>query len=412
MNWTPLLEGKAATQALTTAWEIAEAVEETKGEDESLDASLSGGHAGVALLHAYLAAATDSKLAAVRAEGRLDKALNNAQSVSTVGLFGGLAGVAWAYHHVTLLLEGKSAASETAMEEIDSVLAECLATQPWPWEYDLVYGLAGIGLYALDHPLRSIGESLATEVVHRLAELGEESNATITWKTKKELIHPGDIGKFPEGRYDLGMAHGVAGVVSFLARAYSSGIETAISGRLLKSALAWLWSYERPPGPGSRFPSVLGPDIEAVDARTAWCYGDPGIAAATLAAGVALGDPGVTQRALALAEVVADRAFAETRVVDAGLCHGAAGLAHILSFMAQVGKSRKLAAAARQWYEKTQDLRKPTEEVAGFPAWWPEAQRWVPDAGLLGGATGVAVALVAGATDLNPGWGRLFLLCT
>jgi hypothetical protein len=55
----------------------------------------------------------------------------------------------------------------------------------------------------------------------------------------------------------------------------------------------------------------------------------------------------------------------------------------------------------------------PKQPVAGFPAWWIDrsgAGAWAPDPSLLTGAAGTALALLAGLTDQEPTWDRLFLL--
>ena len=56
-------------------------------------------------------------------------------------------------------------------------------------------------------------------------------------------------------------------------------------------------------------------------------------------------------------------------------------------------------------------MRRP-DDVAGFPARIVDDNqgRWQPDASLLTGAPGVALALHAACTDVEPLWDRL-LLC-
>ena len=42
---------------------------------------------------------------------------------------------------------------------------------------------------------------------------------------------------------------------------------------------------------------------------------------------------------------------------DAGLCHGAAGLAHLYNRMFQASRDERFAAAARCWFQRTLELR-------------------------------------------------------
>ncbi len=66
-------------------------------------------------------------------------------------------------------------------------------------------------------------------------------------------------------------------------------------------------------------------------ARLAWCYGDPGIAASLMAAAGAAGRPDWYRVAVDVACRAAARDLALAGVKDSGICHGAAGLAHIFN---------------------------------------------------------------------------------
>src|SRR5262249_14299323 len=95
------------------------------------------------------------------------------------------------------------------------------------------------------------------------------------------------------------------------------------------------------------------------------------------------------------------------------LCHGAAGLGHLFNRLFQATGDEHLAEAARVWFRRTLDLRQPGRGIAGFEAGKGNAHRrllWVDDPGLLQGAAGIALALLAAATPLEPGWDRLLLV--
>jgi hypothetical protein len=100
-------------------------------------------------------------------------------------------------------------------------------------------------------------------------------------------------------------------------------------------------------------------------------------------------------------------------VVDAGLCHGAAGDAHLFNRLYQATGDPAFAEAARHWYERALDLRRPDEGFAGFPSWGPDRDRkmtWIADAGFLTGAAGVGLAMLAATTPIEPQWDRLLLV--
>jgi hypothetical protein len=57
-------------------------------------------------------------------------------------------------------------------------------------------------------------------------------------------------------------------------------------------------------------------------------------------------------------------------------------------------------------------MRRPGRGIGGYEAWLPGAggQNWAADPGLLTGAAGIALALLAAVTPLEPAWDRVLLL--
>ncbi len=78
-------------------------------------------------------------------------------------------------------------------------------------------------------------------------------------------------------------------------------------------------------------------------------------------------------------------------VVDAGLCHGAAGLLHVFNRLHQATGDGLLVDAARRWFE-------------------PALALPVPEDRFLEGRAGVDLALLAACTDVEPAWDRVLLL--
>ena len=93
-------------------------------------------------------------------------------------------------------------------------------------------------------------------------------------------------------------------------------------------------------------------------------------------------------------------------MVDTGLCHGSAGLAHIFNRLGQATGDVELVRAARRWYDATLDMHQPGKAVAGFPSRDVDphgAYRWLASPGFLEGAAGVGLALSA-AVGGEPHW--------
>src|SRR5262249_31116339 len=151
------------------------------------------------------------------------------------------------------------------------------------------------------------------------------------------------------GRFDQGVAHGVPGVIGFLGSACERGLASEKARKLLDHSIAWLFTNMRPENEGgSRF-TYFPPDM--VDARTAWCYEDPGVAAVLLRVGLGIGDAAWSDVAVSVACQAARRPMEETGISDATLCHGAAGVGLIYNRLFQVTGNHDLARASEAWFE-------------------------------------------------------------
>jgi lantibiotic modifying enzyme len=416
MSWQPLLDGVPKDRAL----ECVRAIVDDLGRSGQplADPSLAGGAAGVALLHAYLAETErgqESRNAAPRYVK--DAAASVAEKPMLPSLYSGLIGVGWAMAHLEGRLSGLDAEDDVA--EIDEVLWQHLEQSPWPDDYDLISGLVGFGVYALErlakNPVseRESGSTTAVacleRVIDRLAETAEHRNEGVTWWTNPKWLPSPTREQFPEGYYNLGLAHGVPGVIALLGLVCSRGIECGRVRSLLEGAVSWLLAQRQPGG----FPAwVSAGDTAMEPSRLAWCYGDPGVAAALLVAARCIQEPAWERASLAIARRASRRPPDQAGVKDAGLCHGAAGLGHIFNRMYQATGETWLADAARFWFERTLAMQRPGRGIGGYEAWLPDEKgetAWVADPGFLTGAAGVALALLAATTAGEPNWDRMLL---
>jgi lantibiotic biosynthesis protein len=411
--WSPLLDGGLRLQAIETLQAIAGSlgtVEFAAAEPEA--GSLAGGPAGLAVLFAYLAQAGLASGGAEAAARLLDGA---AESIATTclapSLYDGFTGVAWATEH----LAGRvfEPDGEDAHEAIDETLREYLGQSPWPDSYDLVGGLTGIGVYALERLPSPHARDLLSLVVDRLDETAERGDRGITWLTPPGLLPDWQRALCPRGYYNLGLAHGVPGAIAVLAGACAADVRGATARRLVDGAVSWLLSNRMATESGAAFPSWIPRGAEPRAGRMAWCYGDLGIAAALLVTARVLDALSWEREAIAIARRAAICPMDRSGVRDAGLCHGAAGVAHIFNRFYQATLDETFADAARVWFARTLAMRQPGAGVAGYRAAAGEVDgtiRWIDDPGLLTGAAGIALALLAAVSGVEPAWDRHLLL--
>jgi hypothetical protein len=406
MSWQPLLEDAASESARESVRAILVDLE-SPGREPSGDPSLAGGTAGLAVLHGYLAQTGLGPEPEVVARRCLRHAIAAvSERPGTASLYSGLAGVGWATTHLNA--QWPEIDGEDELAEIDEVLLDHLNQSPWRGVYDLIDGLVGFGIYAMERLPRPTARVCLERVVDRLADTTEIHDEGTTWWTDPSWLAEETRAESPCGYYNLGLAHGVPGVIAFLGQACAAGVSQQRARSLLDGAVSWLMSQDSADG----FGYWIGPDRKRETARLAWCYGDPGVAAGLMVAARSVGEPAWESAALEIAHRATGRPFEQAGVKDAGLCHGAAGLAHLFNRMYQATGKPWLAEFARSWFKQTLVMRRAGQGIGGYEAWrLPRAgPDWSADPGLLTGAAGIALALLAATTPIEPLWDRMLLV--
>lgn len=378
-GWQPLYDSDEARRAVDA---IAARLATPCGDTPAL----ADGAAGRALFFGYLAKARGGAAAAALARAHRDAVVDGVAAVELRdALFTGVVGAAWTLAH----LDG----SDYDGDEVDEVVAELLARTPWSGHFDLVFGLAGHGVYALERAGAAVGRRCLAQVVAHLAALAVPyGDGGLLWHSRPELILDERRAAHPRGYFDCGAAHGAPGIAAVLAGAARAGIPAArpLLNACMRALVAVARSTDAMPAwiPVDGAPAVPSP-------RVGWCYGDAGVACALVAAARAVGEPAWADVALALGRRAAARALAgdpaAAGVVDAGLCHGAAGVALLFHRLWHDTPEPRFADAARRYYALAAAL------AAG-----------VVEDGLLTGAAGVGLALLAGSGDVAPAWDCVF----
>ena len=415
-TWSPLLQGSLADQASQSLREIADSLALPEPSGYGREASLAGGVTGQALFYAYYSLHTSDSAAAERAAELLDRAAAElADQPMAPSFYAGFPGIAWTMEHLRGRLfeddgEEEGAEEDDPIQEIDEALLVPLSRSPWTGEYDLIGGLAGLGVYALERLPRPGGRECLERVVARLSELAVRRPDGIAWLTGPHLLIDRELESSPEGNYNVGVAHGVPGVIPILAQVCAAGVDAR---ELLDGAVAWVLAQRLPDGgQDSLFPYTAGAGAEPRPSRLAWCYGDLGISTALLAAARTVGEAGWEREALEIGRKAAKRRGDQTGVIDAGLCHGAAGAAHLFNRLFQATGDAAFRDAALYWIDRTLGFQKPGEGIGGYRAWIVgdgTELDWRPDGGFLTGSSGIGLALLAAATGVEPEWDRVLL---
>ncbi|AUY50464.1 lanthionine synthetase C family protein [Streptomyces sp. CB01881] len=250
-------------------------------------------------------------------------------------------------------------------------------------EYDLLYGLTGLGAYLLQRDPRSDTLHDVLAYLVRLTQPLPGSDLPGWWVRHDPSGRTS--GAFPGGHGNLGLAHGITGPLALLALAKSAGALVDGHADAMLRILAWLDGLRQDVPAGPWWPQWVTADEHRLTTvfqegprRPSWCYGTPGLARAQQLAATALGDDRRKKAAEhALLRCITDPAQL-AQIGEPGLCHGAAGLLHTVHRVAQ-------------------DAARPDQFTAHLPALRALLHAQVParQPGFLDGTAGTALALHA-----------------
>jgi hypothetical protein len=305
--------------------------------EASLAQSLAKGAAGTALLHIERAHAGPGSW--MTAHAWLKTATEHQINASTqAGLYYGAPAISFILHAtqadgvqrydsatrtidqlVTRIAEDRIAAANDRIDRGD------LATFA---EYDLFYGLTGLGVLLLHHQPESPVLPRLLSYLVRLTE--PRPDGCPGWWAGHD---PDPTLPTPGGHANFGMAHGTAGILAFLAASARRGHRAADHLGAISRLCDWFDQWRQHSPAGSWWPPWIsrgelnaGRVARRSMPRPSWCYGATGIFRSLQLAGIALGD---TRRQLQaendLARCVSTTGQIDL-ITDPGLCHGIAGV--------------------------------------------------------------------------------------
>ncbi|MDQ1031273.1 hypothetical protein QF035_008855 [Streptomyces umbrinus] len=436
--WTSILSAGQQSAALFVAQDVVGRVTDHRILMETLAAAhhqtqypdsivwqphgLASGNAGIAVVCSYVdqylpnkgwdAVGHEFLVASTRAAQRSPQLSS--------GLFAGLSGLAFAVH--SLSRDGEryrrllSALDQDLVPRTASIAAQLRrdATGMPVSAFDVVSGASGIAAYLLARdPYR-----LLPDLLTALVQLAAPTDGIPRWATPPEFLLNDPIrDSFPSGCLNCGLAHGIPGPLAVLSLALRAGHEVPGQAEAISSLAGWLVAHQVHDAWGAAWPAALplapptGPPLPVGGsrrARSAWCYGGPGVARALWLAGEALEDSGWRRLAVEAIASVLRSPVSQRHVDSSTFCHGVSGLLHIVLRFAHdtgddvlVDGARTLVDQLLRAYEHDRPFGYADLEPGGNS---------VDRADLLSGASGVAMVLHAAATGAEPVWDRMFLL--
>ncbi len=409
-GWIPLLGDDPRRRAIEAAIEEILALLASR---DFTHPTLTGGSAGAALLFDYAQGMACEASRLRRSEELQAASIERMSGLEpSWSLYGGHPGVGWAIEQLASRTSS-SGPSDDLCEDLDEFLLELLRTDPWPFHFDLISGLVGVGVYGNDRRSRPAGHSIVDAVLDRLAGLARREGRGVAWYSPRSIL-PAEHHEFAcAGYFDLGIAHGNAGVISWLGEVLKRRPGLDRAEEFLAGGVGWLLDHRLPPGSGSSFATRIGDGIEPRPSRVAWCYGDLGVVVGLLNAACASRDPFWRDEATRMGLAVCEREMSTSGIEDPGLCHGAAGVAHLFNRLFQATGLATFRNAALRSFDLLLAMRRPGEGLAGFTTvrggGEGQPSERVADESLLTGVTGIALAMQAAVSTVEPAWDGLLL---
>ncbi len=200
--------------------------------------------------------------------------------------------------------------------------------------FDVICGISGIGRFALENISQPSFNTLVVNITKTLIKFCEP--LTIKGKKVPGWFQLDFLNKNPyssDGYFNLGLAHGITGVLAFLAITLLKGIEVDGHREAIMRIALWLRSKSFLKNSSILWPDTVsweeetqGITVHCTHSRDGWCNGAPGIARALYLAGKALNDTTLTDFGLNAFRGIFTRDQKDWGIVSPNLCHGIAGL--------------------------------------------------------------------------------------
>ncbi|MFZ6659121.1 lanthionine synthetase C family protein [Undibacterium sp. TJN19] len=375
---------------------------------KSANISLASGLSGVAFFYSALSMRPNFESADQYLQLLIDQIYTNVSEIEFVDFrfFSGLPGIAFSMEILAHLQNPENVENCSINDDIDDVIFNAVKHTSKIEHFDLISGLVGIGVYALGRTNRVARERIFNLVFDSLMKVSIKTEFGLCWRTEPKYqgyesrnLNP------PKGNFNLGLAHGVPGVIALFARAILNGFQSSQLKDSLSDTTNWLLANERF-GTESSFSVLSG---VTYDARSAWCYGDPGVSIAVILSGIALQNDGIIDRGLAIGLRAAKRLGPSAGVNDHGICHGSSGLVLIFDQLYRISGDEQFRFAADVWRQRIMNAAVSRLDINNFATYLGDGTT-SHQIGMLTGISGIGLTLLSNPDEKIADWFNCLLI--
>lgn len=300
----------------------------------------------------------------------------------------GLAGIGWLLEYLC----AEQGWAEDHNEELAQAYQRALTRHRWQGDYEYVVGLTGFATFILRRAAsEAAAMPLADAWLSQLELLAQHDNqGGCYWVTPAHsafrIIRHNPLYQ----EVNLGMAHGITGVLHTLCRAATIVPLRERALRLARAGANYLLRQQNVPSTGSVFPNLAGKPARS---RLGWCYGDLPIAVVLARLGQLTGEAVYQAKAREVVAACVSRSAADGSIADAGLCHGACGVWLMLHQLAALLPGSVPESALDYWQKwLLQHVGRRPVTAEGCGRYFAESYQ--PCDGVLEGDAGVLLTLL------------------
>jgi len=338
---------------------------------------------------------------------RVDSAINKALSMNSATISNGLTGLGWFLEYLVKKDFIDKISIEELQKELDDVIYEAAFENFKKGDHDFMHGGSGNFYYLLGRA----GESPELKpklnaLLDELDSLHVNSEIGYHW-TEIDNSIPEYAGKVI---VNSGLAHGIAGKILLLTHVIRAGINVRKAKKMLEDSIGFIVKlYDEKSR--SQVPVALIDYQSAGDARLAWCQGDLGISYALHIANNFLQDPNLKRISKSIArQTTTRRTRGESSVMDAGFCHGSAGIAHLYLKIFRLTQDQEMLKSGRYWLDYTINFERKNNGIMGYAAWDNVNMKPQKEFGLLRGHAGIGLVYLSYLSGENTIWDSSLLL--
>lgn len=384
-----------------------------KTQHQSENLGVLTGLTGLALFHFYYSRFNnedDSSDIGVKIIADCFEKINNNYELSTY--CSGIAGFGWALQHLHLE-DFIDFDSDKVLSDLDHYLFERQTIDTSIGYFDFLHGSLGYGYYFLARYKSTTSQKLKRKykiyllrLISSIEEFAIESENGIKW----ESIISNEIQK---RGYNFSLSHGIPSIINFLSRLNAFSDFQSRSNPLLRKSISYILHHKNEgENQYSLFPNFeYESDYTHKHSRLAWCYGDLGVGITLLQAAKALQDKNLYKTAIDILKHSAQRIQPQdTLVKDAGICHGAFGIAKIFNRAYKETNESIFRKATEHWLEEGLKMSHHKDGIAGYKKWVGGKGTWENELSLLEGISGIGLAIIDYLTDNEFNWDECLML--